>query len=88
MEDIAQFGDKPLTHTPHYSVGEIMSLALREHVVSLSDLIFRRTLLGFVGEISLQSVSEMGSVISPILEWSEEELTQQVSLVPVERAQR
>ena len=88
MEDIAQFGDKPLTHTPHYSVGEIMSLALREHVVSLSDLIFRRTLLGFVGEISLQSVSEMGSVISPILEWSEEELAQQVSLVPVERSQR
>lgn len=88
MEDIAQFGDEPLTHTPSYSVGEIMSLALREHVVTLSDLIFRRTLLGFVGEISRQSVSEIASIISPLLEWSEVELAQQVSLVPMERSQR
>jgi glycerol-3-phosphate dehydrogenase len=86
MEDISLYGDEPLVHTPQYSVGEITSLALREHVVTLADVIFRRTLLGFTGNISPQSVKEISGIIGPILGWTEEELAKQVSVIPLERS--
>jgi glycerol-3-phosphate dehydrogenase len=88
MEDIGLYGDEPLVHTSQYSVGEITSLALREHVVTLADVIFRRTLLGFTGAISAESINEIASIISPILGWTEEELAKQVSVIPLERSHR
>jgi glycerol-3-phosphate dehydrogenase len=86
MEDISLYGDAPLVHTPRYSVGEITALAQREHVVTLGDMIFRRTLLGFTGDISAESVKEIASIIGPILGWTKDELAKQVSAIPLERS--
>jgi glycerol-3-phosphate dehydrogenase len=86
MDDIAAHGDTPLTHTPSYSVGEITSLALREHVVTLSDVLFRRTLLGFTGRMSAESVKEIAGIVGAVLSWSTPEKKKQISSIVLERS--
>jgi glycerol-3-phosphate dehydrogenase len=81
IEDIIRFGDEPLTYTAGYSSGEVLSLASREKVVSLSDLTHRRTPLAFIGAISPQSLEELASVIGEFLGWSRAEQRRQVELV-------
>jgi len=81
MDDIAAHGDTPLTHTPSYSVGEITSLAVREHVVTLSDVLFRRTLLGFTGALTPDSVREVAGIIASVLGWSAPEEKNQISAI-------
>ena len=85
MDDIAAHGDTPLTHTPSYSVGEITSLALREHVVTLSDVLHRRTLLGFTGALTPESVKEIAGIIASLLGWSVQEEKKQISAIVLER---
>jgi len=86
MDDIAAHGDTPLTHTPSYSVGEITSLALREHVVTLSDVLHRRTLLGFTGRMSTESVKEIAGIVGAVLGWSTPEKKKQISAIVLERS--
>ena len=56
-----------------YSRREIEFIARNERVVHLDDLILRRTLMGMLGEVSLALLEELATIISPVLEWSQEE---------------
>jgi glycerol-3-phosphate dehydrogenase len=56
-----------------YSHREIEFIARNEHIVHLDDLILRRTLMGMLGEVSLALLKELATIISPELEWSQEQ---------------
>lgn len=49
-----------------------------ERVVHLDDLILRRTLMGMLGEVSLPLLKELATIISPVLEWSQQDADAQV----------
>jgi len=67
---VGGFGDdKPLKNRPDYSHKEIAFLAQREKVICLDDLILRRTLMGLLGDTTLELVKELGTVIGHALDW-------------------
>jgi glycerol-3-phosphate dehydrogenase len=61
-----------------YSRREIEFMAERERVVHLDDLILRRTLMGMLGEVSIPLLEELATIISPVLEWSQQEAEAEV----------
>ena len=54
---------------PHYTRGEIAEMALHEKVVHLDDLLLRRTLLAYLGQLTLPLVEEMANVLGDSLGW-------------------
>src|SRR5208283_4542170 len=56
-----------------YSRREIEYMAEQERVVHLDDLILRRTLMGMLGEVSLPLLEELAAILSPVLEWSQQD---------------
>ncbi|MDR9397017.1 glycerol-3-phosphate dehydrogenase/oxidase [Pontimonas sp.] len=78
--------DHALEHTVDYSVEEIRAVVNREQVHTLSDLVFRRTTLGFTGRISPRSLAELAHIIGDVRGWSAQELDRQVSSIPLERS--
>lgn len=78
--------DHALEHTADYSVEEIRAVVNREQVHTLSDLVFRRTTLGFTGGISPRSLAELAHIIGDVRGWSAQELDRQVSSIPLERS--
>lgn len=77
-------GDTPLAHHPDYSAGEIQALVAREWVVTLSDVIHRRTSLAFSGQISHALVTEIAELLAAQLGWSTTELSREITSVTVE----
>ena len=82
-EDVAQFlsaaPDRPLCSLPEYSRREIQFMASRESVVHLDDLILRRTIMGLLGQLSLDLLEELAIVLAPVLEWSQERTQQEMA---------
>ena len=70
--------DAPLACHAGYSRREIEFIARHERVVHLDDLILRRTLMGMLGEVGLPLLEELASIISPVLEWSQQEAVAEV----------
>jgi glycerol-3-phosphate dehydrogenase len=70
--------DAPLTGHGGYSRREIEFIARHERVVHLDDLILRRTLMGMLGEVSLPLLEELAAIVSPVLEWSQQEAESEV----------
>jgi glycerol-3-phosphate dehydrogenase len=81
MEDLHTYGDTPLHHNPDFSVGEITSLVTRECVVTLSDVVMRRTRMAFTGVASLEVLTEIADVMAAVLGWSSEDTLDQVATV-------
>jgi glycerol-3-phosphate dehydrogenase len=65
-------GDEALVHHPDYSRGEIEFLVTEEWVMTLSDLIKRRTSLVFCGDLSQELLEELGMLQSHLLKWTPE----------------
>ena len=61
-----------------YSRREIGFIARHERVVHLDDLILRRTLMGMLGEVSLPLLKELAAIVSPVLEWSQQDADAEV----------
>jgi glycerol-3-phosphate dehydrogenase len=55
-------------------------------VVTLSDVLFRRTLLGFTGRMSAESVKEIAGIVGAVLSWSTPEKKKQISSIVLERS--
>ncbi|MBC7723242.1 MAG: glycerol-3-phosphate dehydrogenase/oxidase [Burkholderiaceae bacterium] len=72
---IADRGDQPLDTLPGFTTGEIAYLVEREHVVHLTDLFLRRTIVAFTGSLSQVVFDELSSIVAPSLGWSSEQLT-------------
>ena len=81
IEDLRTYGDTPLHHTPDFSAGEITSLVTREFVVTLSDVVMRRTRMAFNGVASLEALTEIADVIATVLGWSLADTKAQVAAV-------
>jgi glycerol-3-phosphate dehydrogenase len=64
IEDLESFGDEPLTHAPHYSRGELISLIKREQVATVTDLTHRRTDLAFTGALTAKCEEEINEIFS------------------------
>lgn len=62
--------DAPLAHHSGYSRREIAFLAQHEKVLHLDDLVLRRTLLGFLGELTGELLEEVATVVGDALGWS------------------
>lgn len=70
--------DEPLAALPSYSRAEIEWLVQNEHVVTLADLVLRRTAIAFTGELSLAALEEIAAIMAPALGWSAAETRHQV----------
>ena len=70
--------DAPLSCHSGYSRREIEFMAGHERVVHLDDLILRRTLMGMLGEVTLPLLEELAAIISPVLEWSQQDAAAEV----------
>lgn len=69
----------PLAHAAGYSQEEIALLAEREEVVSLVDLLLRRTSIAFVGGVTGDTLVEVATAAAPALGWDAEEIHAQVA---------
>ena len=82
-EDVAQFmsagPDQPLRSLPEYSRREVQFMASQESIVHLDDLILRRTIMALLGQLSLELLEELGAVLAPELEWSQERTQQEIA---------
>jgi glycerol-3-phosphate dehydrogenase len=59
--------DHALASLPHFRDSEIAALARQEQVVSLADLIFRRTPIAIAGQLSVPAVEELGRIVGHVL---------------------
>lgn len=80
--------DRPLLHHGDYSVEEILSLVRREWVLTLSDIVYRRTKMAFRGEITPELVEELADILAPVLGWSPTERSQQISSLVIQENHR
>jgi glycerol-3-phosphate dehydrogenase len=56
---------------PHYTRGEIAGMAKREKIIHLDDLLLRRTLLAYLGQLNRPLVEEMSNALGDALGWTE-----------------
>ena len=71
-------GEEDLHHVPGYTRSEILTIVRHEHVRSLSDVVYRRTGLGFSGKITPQGAAELGDIVADQLGWPPDKLDQEV----------
>lgn len=69
---------RPLEHVPGYSAEEIAFLAEREEVVTLLDLLLRRTHIAFVGGVSTEGLVEVAAAAAAALGWDRDAVQAQV----------
>lgn len=84
IADLAVWGDEPLEHHPGYSVGEIRSLVSHEWVVTLSDIVHRRTSLAFSGQLSHSLLAELAQIVASERGWSDDDVAREIMSITVE----
>lgn len=62
--------DAPIAACPNFSRREILYLVQVEKIIHLDDLLLRRTLLAYLGELSLPLIEEMADVVGSELGWN------------------
>ena len=85
LAHLSEAGDDPLVHIEGFSSQEVAWLVHGEHVVTLADMVFRRTLLGFTGSIGPQGVRELAQVIAPVMGWSAADAAREVASIRLEQ---
>jgi glycerol-3-phosphate dehydrogenase len=87
---IDSFGatDMPLAHLAGYSSDEIRFLAREEHTVHLSDLIYRRTSLAFVGALTTPLLAELATLAGEVLGWTDADIADELTSVTADLAER
>ena len=78
MEYMDRGEDTSLHHHPSYTCREIEFLALNEKIVHLDDLILRRSLLAMLGEVTGDLLAELAEILAPVLDWSEDQITEEI----------
>jgi len=66
--------DAPLATLPGYSSAEIGYLVTQEHVVHLTDLVLRRSIIAFVGALDQSVFDELSAVAAEAAGWSPDRL--------------
>jgi glycerol-3-phosphate dehydrogenase len=70
--------DQPLESLPAYSWREILFMAKHDKIGHLDDLILRRTMIALLGQLSMELLEELATVLAPELGWSEERRQQEI----------
>ena len=68
-----------------YSDLEIEYLIETEAVTNLSDLVFRRTNIGFVGGVSESDIKQLAEIVSKLLDWTDQQKAEQISSISFEK---
>jgi glycerol-3-phosphate dehydrogenase len=72
--------DAPALKTdPHYTRSEIASMAKREKIIHLDDLVIRRTLLGYLGQLTHPLVYDLAKELGENLGWDGERTKAEVT---------
>jgi glycerol-3-phosphate dehydrogenase len=71
--------DAALKHKPDMTRREIAFLAQREKIVHLDDLLLRRTMLAFLGELTCPLVEELAEYVGEALGWTKAQIKAEVS---------
>lgn len=77
--DVIAAGDRPLEHMPDFSVAEVRHITEQEHVVSILDLLQRRSLLAMMGHATGPLIEELAQVIGEVHGWSDDERQTQIA---------
>ncbi len=56
---------------PHYTPSGIASMAEREKIIHLDDLVLRRTLLGYLGQLTRPLLEQLANALGESLGWTE-----------------
>ncbi len=67
-----------LKTTPDYSREEIHAMAQREKIVHLDDLLLRRTLLAYLGQLTRERVEQLAIWLGEALGWSREQVQEEI----------
>jgi glycerol-3-phosphate dehydrogenase len=70
--------DAPLEHRPDMTRREVAFLALHEKAVHLDDLLLRRTMLAYLGQLTRPLVEELAEAMGAALGWSKAETRAEV----------
>lgn len=81
-------GEKFLDSLPGYTRTEIVTIATREHVTHLTDLLLRRTGIGFTGRITEEVVHELAAILAEVFSWSHSDVQRELEAVRVAGATR
>jgi glycerol-3-phosphate dehydrogenase len=85
MDSLEKYGDEPLVHQPDFSVGELHHFVRSEYVLTLSDVVHRRTRLAFTGALTPPLLAEIADHLQPLLGWGEKEKNRQIRSITVEK---
>jgi len=67
-----------LASLPDYSRGEIQALIRDEQVVTLADILFRRTSIAIAGRLTLAVIDELAEIAADELGWTAEERKREI----------
>jgi glycerol-3-phosphate dehydrogenase len=70
VADYQNGGDTPLQHYPDMTHREVTFLAEKEKVVHLDDLILRRSLMAYLGQLNHPLIDELADILAETLGWS------------------
>jgi glycerol-3-phosphate dehydrogenase len=71
--------DAPIAAWPNFTYREIQYMVQREKILHLDDLLLRRTLLAYLGELSLPLIEEMAVAIGFALNWDKPRIRFEIS---------
>ena len=63
-------GEADCERLPGYVPSELRWLANTQHVVTLTDMVLRRTSLGYRGGLTRAALAELASIVAPVLGWT------------------
>ncbi len=78
-EAIAATDPTPLASLPNYSIGEIEWIATHDIVVHLSDLVYRRSTIGLLGNANLETLTELATIVGRILHWDRDRQSMEIT---------
>jgi glycerol-3-phosphate dehydrogenase len=71
--------DAPIVTWPNFSRREILYLVQNEKILHLDDLLLRRTLLAYLGELSLPLIEELADATGTGLDWDKDQTLAEVN---------
>ncbi len=72
-------GEESLENFPGYTRSEVVTIVKNERVISLSDLVLRRTGFGFTGIISPEGARELANIVGGELGWSTSDIEEHLA---------
>ena len=71
--------DDALASLPDYGARELRAIVLREQVVDLTDLVFRRLPIAVSGRLTGEAVLEIAGLVAEALAWNDDERERQIA---------